>query len=194
MHASKVHARCMLTRSFPYGFPAQTASVAAIAVASHAICRFPCAEQEFPSYRNHICFHSTVLSDKLIGKMLTYTLFTLAASLSTASAVVYQAFNYGAGADFENDFKTAKALVGTSGFTSARLCTMIQPGTTNTPTEAIQAAIDTGTTLLLGLWASEAQDAFNNELAALSSAISQYPFVKYAQMRSEYKARMYRTA
>ena len=116
-------------------------------------------------------------SDKLIGKMLTSTLFTLAASLSTASAastVVCQGFNYGAGADFENNFRTAKALVGTSGFTSSRLYTMIQQGTINTPTAAIQAAIDTNTTLLLGLWASETQDAFNNELAALSSAISQY--------------------
>lgn len=106
--------------------------------------------------------------------MLTSTLFALAASVSTASAVVYKGFNYGAGADFQNDFNTAKSLVGTSGFTSARLYTLIQQGTTNTPTAAIQAAIDTDTTLLLGLWASETQDAFNNELAALSSAISQY--------------------
>jgi glucan endo-1,3-beta-D-glucosidase len=106
--------------------------------------------------------------------MLTSTLFALAASLSTASAVVYKGFNYGSAADFENDFNTAKNLVGTSGFTSARLYTMIAAGTTNTPTPAIQAAIDTDTTLLLGLWASETQDAFNNELAALSSAISQY--------------------
>jgi glucan endo-1,3-beta-D-glucosidase len=106
--------------------------------------------------------------------MLTSTLFALAASVSTASAVVYKGFNYGSGADFQNEFNTAKNLVGTSGFTSARLYTMIQQGTTNSPTAAIQAAINTDTTLLLGLWASEAQDAFNNELAALSSAISQY--------------------
>jgi glucan endo-1,3-beta-D-glucosidase len=106
--------------------------------------------------------------------MLTSTLFALVASVSTASAVVYKGFNYGAGADFQNDFNTAKNLVGTSGFTSARLYTMIQQGTTNTPTAAIQAAIDTDTTLLLGLWASETQEAFNNELAALSSALSQY--------------------
>jgi len=106
--------------------------------------------------------------------MLTSTLFALVASVSTASAVVYKGFNYGSGADFQNDFNTAKNLVGTSGFTSARLYTMIQQGTTNTPTAAIQAAINTDTTLLLGLWASETQDAFNNELAALSSAISQY--------------------
>ena len=106
--------------------------------------------------------------------MLTSTLFALAASLSTASAVVYKGFNYGSGADFQNDFTTAQNLVGTSGFTSARLYTMIAEGTTNSPTAAIQAAINTDTTLLLGMWASETQDAFNNELAALSSAISQY--------------------
>lgn len=106
--------------------------------------------------------------------MLASSLLALAASLSTASAVVYKGFNYGAAADFENDFNTAKALVGTSGFTSARLYTMIKPDTTNTPTDAIQAAIDTDTTLLLGLWASAGQDAFNNEVAALNTAISQY--------------------
>lgn len=106
--------------------------------------------------------------------MLTSTLLALAASLSTASAVVYKGFNYGSDADFETEFNTAKNLVGTSGFTSARLYTMIQQGTTNTPTAAIQAAINTDTALLLGLWASETQDAFNNELAALSTAISQY--------------------
>jgi len=51
---------------------------------------------------------------------------------------------------------------------------LIQAGTTNTPTEAIQAAINTKTTLLLGLWGSGGQSGINNELAALSSALSQY--------------------
>lgn len=104
--------------------------------------------------------------------MLASSLIPLAISFSTCSAVIYQGFNYGAGADFEIDFITAKGLV--SDFTSARLYTMIQPGTTDSPTAAIKAAINTNTTLLLGLWASETQDAFNNELRALSSAISQY--------------------
>lgn len=65
-------------------------------------------------------------------------------------------------------------MQGASDFTSARLYTMIQEGTTNTPISAIQAAIDTKTTLLLGLWASQDQAGFNNELAALSAAITQY--------------------
>lgn len=62
------------------------------------------------------------------------SLLALAASVSTASAAVYQGFNYGSTltdgsaksqADFQNEFTTAKNLVGTSGFTSARLYTMI---------------------------------------------------------------------
>lgn len=60
-------------------------------------------------------------------------LLALALSLATADAA-YQGFNYGSTnsdgsykqqSDFENEFKTAKNLVGTSGFTSARLYTMI---------------------------------------------------------------------
>ena len=66
--------------------------------------------------------------------MLTATVLALAASLTTASAAALQGFNYGstftdgspkAEADFLADFTTAQNLVGTSGFTSARLYTMI---------------------------------------------------------------------
>ena len=65
--------------------------------------------------------------------MRSSNLFALAASVSTSLAV-YQGFNYGPTnsdgsfkyqADYENEFKTAKSLVGTSGFSSARLYTMI---------------------------------------------------------------------
>ncbi|RAL58996.1 hypothetical protein DID88_009025 [Monilinia fructigena] len=93
--------------------------------------------------------------------MLSKTLFAIVASLSTASAV-HQGFNYGATnadgsyrsqADFQDAFEAAKSLVGTSGFTSARLYTMLQADTTG-PTSAIPAAIASDTTLLLGLWAS----------------------------------------
>ncbi|KAL2357226.1 ubiquitin 3 binding protein But2 C-terminal domain-containing protein [Cryomyces antarcticus] len=115
--------------------------------------------------------------------MLTSALLAIAASVATASAQVYKGFNYGSTftngaakvqADFQNEFTTAQRLVGASGFSSARLYTMIQGGTTNTPIEAIPAAIATKTTLLLGLWASAGQANFNNELAALSSAIKTY--------------------
>jgi glucan endo-1,3-beta-D-glucosidase len=114
--------------------------------------------------------------------LLIPLLSALLISFVSASGT-YQGFNYGSvytdnsaiiQSDYQNLFTTAQNLVGTSGFTSARLFTMIQAGTTNTPTEAIPAAIDTGTSLLLGLWASAGSASFNNEVAALSSAISQY--------------------
>lgn len=105
-----------------------------------------------------------------------------AALLSTANAAI-KGFNYGAQfnndaaktlTDFEYEFNKAKNLPGTDGWTSARLYTMIQHGTQNTVIEAIQAAINTQTTLLLGLWASAGQESFNNEIAALKAAIDQY--------------------
>lgn len=104
------------------------------------------------------------------------------AILSTANAAI-KGFNYGAQfnnnaaktlADFEYEFNAAKQLPGTDGWTSARLYTMIQHNTPNTIIEAIQAAINTNTTLLLGMWCSAGQEVVNNELAALKAAISQY--------------------
>lgn len=65
--------------------------------------------------------------------MHTSHLLALALSVATSNAV-YQGFNYGSTqsdgsykeqSDFQDDFKTAKSLVGTSGFTSARLYTML---------------------------------------------------------------------
>jgi glucan endo-1,3-beta-D-glucosidase len=103
--------------------------------------------------------------------------------LVSSAAAVYQGFNYGSTftdgsavlqADFTSLFTTAKSLVGTSGFTSARLYTTIQAGTANSSIQAIPAAISTETTLLLGLWASAGAAVFDNELAALKSAISMY--------------------
>jgi len=105
------------------------------------------------------------------------SLLALLGSASSALAAV-RGFNYASqGQDyngFASQFKTAASLAGANDFTSARLYTMIQDGTTNTPISAIQAAIDTNTTLLLGLWASVDQDSFDNELTALNSAIQQY--------------------
>lgn len=107
----------------------------------------------------------------------------LAASLSISSAT-FQGFNYGSTksdgsfnfqADFTSLFKASKGLVGASGFTSARLYTMIQGGSsTNEPTQAIPAAIAEDVTLLLGLWASGGPGPFSAEIDALNSAISQY--------------------
>ncbi|KAJ5925187.1 glucan endo-1-3-beta-glucosidase eglC [Penicillium verhagenii] len=107
-------------------------------------------------------------------------ILALAVSIATAEAA-YKGFNYGSTnedgstrykADFVAQFKNAKNLIGTSGFTSARLYTMIQEGTTNTPIEAIEAAIEEETSLLLGLWTSGGN--IDNEIAALKSAIETY--------------------
>ncbi|KAI9653038.1 MAG: hypothetical protein M1831_006245 [Alyxoria varia] len=109
----------------------------------------------------------------------------LAATAALASAVTAQTgFNYGStftnGAaksqqDFEASFRQAKNLDGTDGqFTSARLFTTIQPGSSNTPIAAIPAAIATNTRLLLGLWASAGQTNIDNEIDALVSAVDQY--------------------
>ena len=111
--------------------------------------------------------------------MLSSTfLAAFAACFSTAYSQ-FQGFNYGSTntdgspvtlEQFTNDFTTAKALAGTNdAFTSARLYTCIQAGTTNTPIEAFQAAVNTGTSVLLGLWASAGQENINNELAALTA-------------------------
>lgn len=115
--------------------------------------------------------------------MFASKLLTLAISAASVVGQTYQGFNYGSvftdnspitQSDYENQFNTAKQLVGTSGFTSARIYTMIQAGTTNSPSEAIPAAIATKTSLLLGLFLTTDQSAFNNELTALRSAISTY--------------------
>jgi len=113
----------------------------------------------------------------MLKKILSLTPFLLPV------AAVLQGFNYGATntdgspvtqSEFTSLFTTARQLVGTAGFTSARLYTMIQAGTANTPTAAIPAAIATNTTLLLGLWASAGDAVFANELSALTTAITQY--------------------
>jgi glucan endo-1,3-beta-D-glucosidase len=110
------------------------------------------------------------------------TAFGLAASIAGAQAV-FQGFNYGATLsdgttameynDFKSRFSRAQNLEGTSGFTSARLYTMIQGGTTDDVSSAFQAAIDTKTSLLLGVWCSGGQEIVTNEINALKSAIQQ---------------------
>ncbi|KAI1419536.1 GPI-anchored cell wall beta-1,3-endoglucanase EglC [Xylaria sp. FL1777] len=113
----------------------------------------------------------------------------LAAAVGTADAAPSPAntglkgFNYGAfflnqqakvQADFAYEFNRAKTLPGTSGWTSARLYTMVQWGTQSNVIQAIPAAIDTSTKLLLGLWISGGTQALDNEITALKAAITQY--------------------
>ncbi|XP_014552121.1 glycoside hydrolase family 17 protein [Bipolaris victoriae FI3] len=113
---------------------------------------------------------------------LSSTILATAALLSSANAAL-KGFNYGAQfandqpkrlVDFEYEFNAAKQLPGTNGWTSARLYTMIQHGTQNSIIEAIEAAINTKTTLLLGMWCSAGQTNFNNEITALKAAIAKY--------------------
>lgn len=108
---------------------------------------------------------------------MKYSLFPLLGAVPVALAAV-RGFNYGsqghAHGSFTDQFKIAANLEGANDYTSARLYTMIQEGTTNTPIEAIRAAIDTKTTLLLGLWASVDEATFQNEITALKNAIQQY--------------------
>ena len=114
--------------------------------------------------------------------MRTTPFLTVVLPFVPSALAAYKGFNYGSTfddgsvkvlTDFEGDFTAAKNLVGTSGFTSARLYTMIQGNTTNTVSEAIQAAVNTNTSLLLGMWASAGEADFQNELAALNAAVSQ---------------------
>ncbi|KXT14544.1 hypothetical protein AC579_9109 [Pseudocercospora musae] len=99
---------------------------------------------------------------------------------STVAAQALKGFNSGGygpnglkrAADFKKEFEKIHNLPGAPGFSTARLFTMIQGETDGEPVEAFQPAIETKTKLLLGLWASAGQDAFNKELGALKKAIS----------------------
>ncbi|RKL09133.1 hypothetical protein BFJ70_g16706 [Fusarium oxysporum] len=76
--------------------------------------------------------------------------------------------------DFEQEFRTAQRLRGSPGlFNSVRLYTMIQAGTTNDPISAFPAALDTNTSMLLGIWCS-GTETIQNELSAMSNAIDTY--------------------
>ena len=81
-------------------------------------------------------------------------------------------------------FNRGRNLKGAPGFTSARLYTSIQCGSDNAPLEAIKAAIDTKTNLLLGVWASGGQSLVDNEVIAIKQAASNWP----ADMKARVKA------
>lgn len=73
--------------------------------------------------------------------------------------------------DFEKEMNAAQELHNSPGlFNSMRLYTNIQHETDDTPIEAFEAAVETNTTLLLGLWASEVKSV-DNEIKALRSAL-----------------------
>ena len=74
-------------------------------------------------------------------------------------------YNAQAGYDWAGQFGIAKGF----GFNSARLYTMIEPGTANSPIAALAAAAFSSTSVLLGIWL---ENNLTDELAALKSAMS----------------------
>ena len=103
--------------------------------------------------------------------------------LTSFTSAQQQGFNYGSTnsdnscrvyADFHSMYTQAQSLA-EPGFTAARLYTNIQCGSTNAPIEAIKAAIDTDTNLLLGLWASSGQSTIDNEIIAMKQAAANWP-------------------
>lgn len=110
------------------------------------------------------------------------TLLTASALVASASAAskAYLGFNSGSThnsgaaklkADFVKEFTNAQGLDGAPGtFDAIRLYTNIQGLTTTDPIQAFDAAVATNTSLLLGIWASGA-DNIDNELTALKAGL-----------------------
>lgn len=102
---------------------------------------------------------------------------------SGASAENYLGFNSGSTfadhsakfkKDFKAEFETAQNLANSPGlFNAVRLYTNVQAYSKDDPIEAFEAAIETNTKLLLGIWTSGTTD-INNDLNALKKAISKY--------------------
>lgn len=77
-------------------------------------------------------------------------------------------------ADFTAEFKTAQGLKTAPGdFSAVRLYTNIQAYSEDDPIEAFEAAIDTETEILLGVWTS-GTDNIDKEISALKKAIDKY--------------------
>jgi glucan endo-1,3-beta-D-glucosidase len=110
---------------------------------------------------------------------------TIAAAglVAGASAKNYLGFNSGATladrsakfkADFKAEFETAQNLKNAPGdFNAVRLYTNIQAYSETDPIEAFEAAIETDTSILLGVWAS-GTDNIDKEITALKTAVSKY--------------------
>lgn len=114
---------------------------------------------------------------------LSSTLVAGALAIGASADSNYLGFNSGATLpdrsakfkkDFEAEFKTAQGLNNAPGtFNSVRLYTNIQAYSQDDPIEAFEAAIDTKTKLLLGVWAS-GTDNIDKEISALKKAVSKY--------------------
>ncbi|KAF3025719.1 hypothetical protein G7054_g1743 [Neopestalotiopsis clavispora] len=110
---------------------------------------------------------------------------TLAASavVAVASADNYYGFNSGSlkdddsakfKADFVQEMTTAQNLAGAPvTFNAVRLYTNIQAYSTTDPIEAFEAAVETKTYLLLGIWTS-GTTSIENEMTALKAGLDKY--------------------
>ncbi|KAF2965343.1 hypothetical protein GQX73_g8221 [Xylaria multiplex] len=77
-------------------------------------------------------------------------------------------------ADFLAEFTTAQGLKGAPGkFDAVRLYTNIQAYSESDPIEAFDAAVETKTKILLGLWTS-GTDSIDNEMTALKSGLKKH--------------------
>jgi glucan endo-1,3-beta-D-glucosidase len=104
------------------------------------------------------------------------------ATLASASEN-YLGFNSGATktdnsakfkSDFLAEFKTAQGLKGAPGkFDAVRLYTNIQAYSEKDPIEAFDAAVETKTKILLGVWTS-GTDSIDNEMAALKAGLAKH--------------------
>ena len=105
------------------------------------------------------------------------------AACASAAGKNYLGFNSGATLDDHSakhkedwlaEFKTAQNLKNAPGkFNAVRLYTNIQAETEDDPIEAFEAAIDTETYILLGIWTS-GTDNIDRELSALTKAIKKH--------------------
>ncbi|KAF5724222.1 glucan 1 3-beta-glucosidase [Fusarium mundagurra] len=76
--------------------------------------------------------------------------------------------------DFQAEFETAQNLKTAPGdFSAVRLYTNIQAYSEDDPIEAFEAAIDTKTEILLGVWTS-GTDNIDKEISALKKAVDKY--------------------
>ncbi|KAI2628274.1 glycoside hydrolase superfamily [Xylaria nigripes] len=105
------------------------------------------------------------------------------ATLASASGNNYLGFNSGATnadnsakfkADFVKEFQTGQDLKGAPGkFDTVRLYTNVQAYSMNSPIEAFDAAVETKTKLLLGIWCS-GTDNIDNEMTALKAGLAKF--------------------
>jgi glucan endo-1,3-beta-D-glucosidase len=115
---------------------------------------------------------------------MRYSSVLAASSLAMgASAQNYLGFNTGSTfvdrsakmkSDFEAEFTAAQGLENAPGvFNAVRLYTNIQAYTQDDPISAFEAAINTNTSILLGVWTS-GTDSISKEITALKKAVDQF--------------------